>query len=67
MLPSGPTPHHSNMLCPEEDEAILNTNVQQIVKLRKNKWKLSNRDILDLEPCVMFPRHIPVMSALDHK
>lgn len=34
---------------------------QHILQLRENKWKLSNRDILNLDPCSLLPWHFPVM------
>lgn len=69
MVPSGSTPHHNNMLFPEEGVCLLSTNsscVQHILELRENKWKLSNGDILTLDPDIQFPWHFPVMWILDH-
>lgn len=40
--------------------------VQHILMLRKNKWKLSNRDILTTDPCVQSPWHFPA-KRLCHK
>lgn len=51
MPPSGSTPHHSNMLLPEEGVCLLNLScMQHILEFGGNKWKLSNGDILTLEP-----------------
>lgn len=57
MLPSGHTLHHRNMPFTEEGLFLLNIKsscVQHIPEFKENKRKLSNRDILTLDPCIQF-------------